>query len=87
MSKDSIDFIAYLNVKGIDRIGLINNVTKIISAQMNVNINAVNIISNDGLFQGEITLKIHNVSFLNSLIKKLKKIDGLQSVERSYKLE
>ena len=87
VSKDSIDFIAYLNVKGIDRIGLMNNVTKIISAQMNVNINAVNIISNDGLFEGEITLKIHNVSFLNSLIKKLKKIDGLQSVERSYKLE
>ena len=87
VSKDSIDFIAYLNVKGIDRIGLINNVTKIISAQMNVNISAVNIISNDGLFEGEITLKIHNVSFLNSLIKKLKKIDGLQSVERSYKLE
>ena len=87
VSKDSIDFIAYLNVKGIDRIGLMNNVTKIISAQMNVNINAVNIISNDGLFEGEITLKIHNVNFLNSLIKKLKKIDGLQSVERSYKLE
>ena len=87
VSKDSIDFIAYLNVKGIDRIGLMNNVTKIISAQMNVNISAVNIISNDGLFEGEITLKIHNVSFLNSLIKKLKKIDGLQSVERSYKLE
>ena len=87
VSKDSIDFIAYLNVKGIDRIGLMNNVTKIISAQMNVNINAVNIISNDGLFEGEITLKIHNVNFLNSLIKKLKKIDGLKSVERSYKLE
>jgi len=87
VSKDSINFIAYLNIKGIDRIGLMNNVTKIISAQMNVNINAVNIISNDGLFEGEITLKIHNVNFLNSLIKKLKKIDGLQSVERSYKLD
>ena len=87
VSKDSIDFIAYLNIKGIDRIGLMNNVTKVISAQMNVNIKAVNIISNDGLFEGEITLKIHNVNFLNSLIKKLKKIDGLQSIERSYKLD
>ena len=87
VSKDSIDFIAYLNIKGIDRIGLMNNVTKVISAQMNVNIKAVNIISNDGLFEGEIILKIHNVNFLNSLIKKLKKIDGLQSIERSYKLD
>ena len=87
VSKDSINFIAYLNIKGIDRIGLMNNVTKVISAQMNVNIKAVNIISNDGLFEGEITLKIHNVNFLNSLIKKIKKIDGLQSIERSYKLD
>ena len=87
VSKDSIDFIAYLNIKGIDRIGLMNNVTKVISAQMNVNIKAVNIKSNDGLFEGEITLKIHNVNFLNSLIKKLKKIDGLQTIERSYKLD
>ena len=87
VSKDSIDFIAYLNLKGIDRIGLMNNVTKVISAQMNVNIKAVNIKSNDGLFEGEITLKIHNVNFLNSLIKKLKKIDGLQTIERSYKLD
>ena len=87
VSKDSIDFIAYLNIKGIDRIGLMNNVTKVISAQMNVNIKAVNIKSNDGLFEGEITLKIHNVNFLNSLIKKLKKIDGIQTIERSYKLD
>ena len=87
VSKDSINFIAYLNIKGIDRIGLMNNITKIISAQMNVNIKSVNIISNDGLFEGEITLKIHNVNFLNSLIKKLKKIDDLQSIERSYKLD
>ena len=87
VSKGSIDFIAYLSIKGIDRIGLMNNVTKVISAQMNVNIKAVNIKSNDGLFEGEITLKIHNVNFLNSLIKKLKKIDGIQAIERSYKLD
>ena len=48
---------------------------------------AVNIISNDGLFEGEITLKIHNVSFLNSLIKKLKTIEGLKTIRRSYKLD
>ena len=75
-------FRSYLTLKGIDRIGLMNNVTKVISSQMNVNIKAVNIKSNDGLFEGKITLKIHNVNFLNSLIKKLKKIDGLRSEER-----
>ena len=87
MGKDKIDFVAYLTIKGIDRIGLMNNVTKIISSQMNVNISGININSQDGIFEGEITLKVHNVSFLNSLIKKLKKVDGLNSIERTYKLD
>jgi len=87
IGKDKIDFVAYLTIKGIDRIGLMNNVTKIISSQMNVNINGININSQDGIFEGEITLKVHNVNFLNSLIKRLKKVDGLNSIERTYKLD
>ena len=87
IGKDKIDFIAYVILEGIDRIGLMNSVTKIISSQMNVNIKAINITSHDGMFQGEITLKVHNVNFLNSLIKKLEKIDGLQTIERTYKLD
>ena len=86
IGKDSVDFIACLTLKGIDRIGLMNNVTKVISSQMNVNINAININSNDGTFEGKLTLKVHNVKFLKSLMKKLKKIDGIQSAERTYKL-
>ena len=78
---------AYFTIKGIDRIGLMNNVTRIISSQMNVNIKGININSQDGIFEGEITLKVHNVSFLDSLMKKLKKIDGLNSIERTYKLD
>ena len=87
IGKDKIDFVAYLTIKGIDRIGLMNNVTKIISSQMSVNIKGININSQDGIFEGEITLKVHNASFLNSLIKKLKKVDGLNSIERTYKLD
>ena len=86
IGKDSVDFIACLILKGIDRIGLMNNVTKVISSQMNVNINAININNNDGTFEGKLTLKVHNVKFLKSLMKKLKKIDGIQSAERTYKL-
>ena len=61
-----------LNVKGIDRLGLINSVTKIISSQMNVNMRAININSKDGVFEGEITLFVRNVSVLNSLTKNFK---------------
>tara|TARA_B100000902_G_scaffold392929_1_gene446177 strand:- start:8711 stop:10921 length:2211 start_codon:yes stop_codon:yes gene_type:complete len=84
IDKENIDFIAILNIKGIDRLGLINSVTKIISTQMNVNMRAINIDSNDGVFEGEITLFVHNVSVLNSLIEKLKSVDGVTKIKRIY---
>ena len=85
VDKEKIDFIATINVKGIDRLGLINNVTKIISSQMNVNMRAININSDDGLFEGEITLFVHNVNVLNMLTEKLKNVDGITKIKRTYK--
>lgn len=82
IGKDQIDFIAYLTINGIDRVGLMNNITKIISSQMNVNIKSINISSNDGIFEGEITLKVHNLKFLNTLIENLKNVDGLKTIHR-----
>lgn len=85
VNKDEIDFVATISIKGIDAVGLMNRVTQIISKQMNVNIKSVNIKTNDGVFEGEITLKVHNVSFLNALTKKLEKIKGITSITRTYK--
>ena len=85
VDREKIDFIATINVKGIDRLGLINNVTKIISSQMNVNMRAININSDDGSFEGEITLFVHNVTVLNILTEKLKNVDGITKIKRTYK--
>jgi len=85
VNKEEIDFIATINIKGIDRLGLINSVTKIISSQMNVNMRAININSYDGVFEGEITLFVHNVSVLNSLTSKLRNVDGVTQINRTYK--
>ena len=85
VNKDQIDFIATLNITGIDRLGLINSVTKIISSQMNVNMRAININSKDGIFEGDITLFVHNVNVLNSLTKKLRNVDGITKINRTYK--
>ena len=85
VDREKIDFIAIINVKGIDRLGLINNVTKIISSQMNVNMRAININSDDGVFEGEITLFVHNVTVLNTLTEKLKNVDGITKIKRIYK--
>ena len=62
-----------------------NKVTQIISNHMNVNIKSINISSNDGIFEGIITLKVHNVTFLKQLTTKLKKIKAISSITRTYK--
>ena len=85
VDKETIDFIATINIRGIDRLGLMNSVTKVISSQMHVNIRSINISSEDGIFEGEITLFVHNVTFLNSLNEKLTKIDGIKEIKRTYK--
>jgi len=85
VSKDEIDFIATINIKGIDKLGLMNNVTQIISNQMNVNIKSINISSHDGVFEGVITLKVHNVTFLKELTEKLAKVEAISSITRTYK--
>ncbi len=84
-SKDYINFIANLNLNGIDSVGLINKVTQIISKQMHVDIKAINISTDDGVFDGEITLKVHNEKFLSEITKKLEKIDGIDKITRTYK--
>ena len=83
--KEELDFVATISIKGIDAVGLMNKVTQIISNQMNVNIKSINIKSDDGIFDGIITLKVHNVSFLKELTKKLEKVEAISSITRTYK--
>jgi GTP pyrophosphokinase len=85
INKDEIDFIATISIKGIDSLGLMNKVTQIISNQMNVNIKSINITSDDGVFEGIITLKVHNVAFLKELTAKLQKVEAITSITRTYK--
>ncbi len=85
IDKDEIDFVATINIKGIDSLGLMNKVTQIISNQMNVNIKSINISSDDGVFEGIITLKVRNVAFLKELTNKLEKVEAISSITRTYK--
>ena len=84
-SKDDINFIANLKINGIDSVGLINKVTQIISKQMHVDIKAINIFTDDGVFEGEITLKVHNENFLKEITRKIEKIEGIVKISRTYK--
>ncbi|MEN8123728.1 MAG: RelA/SpoT family protein [Bacteroidota bacterium] len=71
-----------LKLTGIDDLGLVSKVTKIISNNLNVNIKKLNISGEEGFFEGKITVDVKNNKQLNNLIKQMKKIEGIEKVER-----
>ena len=71
-----------LNIKGTDRIGLINEVTEIVSRKFDVNIRKLAIEVREGIFEGEIQLYVHDVDDVQTIIKNLKNVKNLQSVSR-----
>ncbi|ALJ04339.1 MFS transporter [Pseudalgibacter alginicilyticus] len=76
------EFLAKIIVSGIDNIGLVNEVTKVISSNMHVNMKSISFESNDGLFTGKINLNVKNITMLKKLIERLKKINGIDKVTR-----
>jgi GTP pyrophosphokinase len=77
-----VSFIARISMSGIDRIGLVNDITHIISSELNVNMTNINISVHNGIFQGTIDLYIHHTKDLNNLIMKISNIKGIESVKR-----
>jgi GTP pyrophosphokinase len=71
-----------LRVIGNDDIGIINNLTSIIAKENGINMRSISIDSNDGLFQGNISVMLNNTDMLNGLIKKLKTVKGVKEVSR-----
>lgn len=76
------DFVAVINLQGIDNIGLVSEVTQEISSNMHVNMKNLNFDSSDGIFSGRITLVVKNNNILNTIIQRLKKINGIDKVSR-----
>lgn len=77
-----LSFLEVLAIRGIDRIGVLNELTMIITGQLNVNIRKLNIESHDGIFEGMIELYIHDTNDLQNLIKQVSGIKGMDSVKR-----
>jgi GTP pyrophosphokinase len=77
-----LSFLVYIYIKGIDSVGLINEVTQVISRQLNVNIRKLNIETNDGIFEGKIQLWVHDVEDVKTICTNLQKIENIKSVSR-----
>ncbi len=77
-----VSFLARITMSGIDRIGLVNEITNIISSELKVNMSKINISVKDGIFEGTIDIYVHHTKDLNNLIMKISNISGIESVKR-----
>ena len=73
-----------LRIVGNDDIGIVNNITNIISKEEKIVMRSINIDSHDGLFSGNLDVLIDNTLKLEALLKKLRTVRGVKSVERLY---
>jgi len=76
------DFKAVLRITGMDSLGLTNELTRVISNQMNVNIQSISLSGEAGIFNGQVTVVVQNNTILKRLIENIKKIDGIDKVTR-----
>lgn len=76
------DFITGIHIGGEDRPGLLNDITHVISTYQNTNIRSVNMDSKGSLFDGKVILFVKDTDHLARIIEKLKRIPGVESVER-----
>ena len=76
------DFKAELLITGIDGLGLVNNVTKEVSNNLNIDMKRVHFDTDDGLFKGKIVVVVKNKNILDNLVQNIKKINGIDKVTR-----
>ncbi|WP_296381670.1 RelA/SpoT family protein [Winogradskyella sp.] len=75
-------YTSQITLSGIDNLGLVNDITNLISQNMHVNMKSISFSSDDGVFTGKITVQVKNQTMLKKLIDKLKKINGIDKVTR-----
>ena len=80
MDSSSEEFNAILKLTGIDKRGLVNDVTRMISNSMSVNINKINFDSEDSYFTGIIHVSVPNKNILTKLVQNLSKVNGIDKI-------
>jgi GTP pyrophosphokinase len=77
-----VSFLARISMTGVDRIGMVNDITNIISSELKVNMTRINISVKDGIFEGTIDLYVHHTQDLNNLILKISNVKGIDTIKR-----
>ncbi|QSW90010.1 MULTISPECIES: RelA/SpoT family protein [Flavobacterium] len=79
------EFKAIINITGMDVLGLTNQLTRVISNNMSVNIQSISLSTDAGIFHGQIAVIVQNNTILKKMINAIKKIDGVDKVTREYR--
>ena len=77
-----ISFLTGIRIVGMDDVGVVNKITNLISGELRLNINAITIEANEGLFEGNIRIYVHDKEELEELVTRLKQLSGIHSVIR-----
>jgi len=80
-------FLTKIAISGIDRFGIFNQITTVISKELNINIRTIHLSAHDGIFEGEIEIYVHNINDVNRLITNLTKIKGVMKANRVENFE
>ena len=75
-------YTSHIRLSGIDNLGLVNDITSLISDNLHVNMKSISFSSDDGIFNGDIVVEVKNQTMHKNLIEKLKKINGIDKVSR-----
>jgi GTP pyrophosphokinase len=82
-----LSYLSRIKLTGFDRVGIVSEISTIISKQNNINMRTVHFDAHDGIFEGDLYLYIHNVQDLTELISRLMKIKGMDNIERIEKIQ
>jgi GTP diphosphokinase / guanosine-3',5'-bis(diphosphate) 3'-diphosphatase len=81
-NQKEIAFLTGIRITGTDDVGVVNNITKVVSNDFKVNIRSITVDSDDGIFEGTLMVYVNDTSHLDNLIKRLKLVGGVISVSR-----
>ena len=79
----AVSYLSAIELRGIDRIGIILDLAQLIKDEFNINIREIHIQSHDGIFEGNISLYVKDIQSLNSLMDKIRMIKGIEVVKRN----
>ena len=78
----AVSYLATVEIRGIDRTGMILDITKLLTADFSINIRAISVQSHDGIFEGTLSLYVRDAESLNAILDRLRRVKGMESVKR-----